>query len=290
MLELILDGGFDQGCFVRPDPDDLIRCTPAELDEQLALLSRRPPQHPRIEDRFERSPLDDSPIEGDDPGFAILSGRCDLIRSICDEPFVELASVRRYTERELIDAARMGSPRRFLLAHDDDGAWIVDFRSRSLLPKHLLPGLGPPVLPLPEGRARRRFADRIGRRHSRQPVPTDIVDAVQRPLANYLKGSNKRRRQMEPFTDILATRDGDAIRLLGLMGSNVSRATATASFHEILAGFQSRAGMQIAPESTAVTPTDLPLAIWFSGDTFRLDMDQLTWSSKASEQAAEPSR
>lgn len=289
-LEAILQAGFDQGCFIRPNADDLVNCPPDRLDEHLDALRERVPQGPRIDDPFERVSLEATGIEGRERGYVILTQRCDLIRSIADEPFVELASARYRTEDDLIHAARMGSPRWAMLAHEDEGAWIVDLRSRTLLPKHMLPTLGSPVLPLAPGKERRGFADRVSRRHYRQAVPTDIIDQVQRPLAEHLKKSNKRRRQTEPFSDILARRDGDGVRLLGVLDSNAGRAQATAAFHEILAGLQSKAGTRIAEESTAVTIGDLTMEVWFDDDTYRLDMDHLTWSSKASEQAAEPTR
>lgn len=288
LLDFILREGFDQGCFIRPDPEDLIYGLP-DMADRLGRLAARAPQEPRVEDPFERSALAETSIEGREPGFMILTQRCDLVRPICQEPCVELAAVHHCVDDATIVAASLNSPRWLRLDSDDGGAWIVDLRCRALLPKHLLPKTGAAVLPLQEGRARRHLAQRIGRRYSRRPVPTDIVEGIQRPLASYLKSNKKRRRQSELFMEFLAVRRGGEILLLGLIGRDADRVKATIDFRDILAKFGPLAGLPIAAESDAVTAVDIPLDLALDDHTHKLDMDQLTWSSKASEQAAEPS-
>jgi hypothetical protein len=119
-------------------------------------------------------------------------------------------------------------------------------------------------------------------------VPTDIVEGIQRPLADYLRGSTKRRRQTEMFAEFLALRHGDGVLLLGLIGAGIDRSEASQAFTHILDGFRSRAGLSIAAQSGAVTAEDLPLALWLDAD--KLDLDQLTWSGKAGADAAAPHR
>lgn len=88
LLNAILTAGFDQGCFLRPAPQDLLPIEPATSDAVLAALDARALSPEATEaDPFADAPLAGSAIPGAEPGFVVLTSaatscdRCSQSRS-----------------------------------------------------------------------------------------------------------------------------------------------------------------------------------------------------------------
>jgi len=218
VLDRILASGIDQGAFVRPPQHQLAVVADERLARLLRDVSARASCSPGVEDPFFDRDPPQGPIDGDEPGWVVLTQRCDLIRAYRIEPLVELARAEPVTDRDILDQARSNSPRYIVLAERPDGAWVIDLRRRAWLPKHLLPDQDA-VQPLATARARKRLRLRLGQRYWRDPVPDDIVRDVQRPLREALRRSRTRVRLGGYFSDWLGVRDGDKVLVLAIVGA-----------------------------------------------------------------------
>jgi hypothetical protein len=287
VLDRILVSGVDQGCFLRPPPDHLAVLDDEEMGRLLEDVSARSDCRPSLEDPF----LDQDPptaaMDGDEPGWVVLSQRCDLIRAYRVEPLVELARVEPVTDEGIIVQARSNSARYVLLADRADGAWVVDLRRRACLPKHLLPDEAF-ARPVSAARAVKRFRLRLGQRYWRDSVPDDIVRDVQLPLRDAIRRSSSRVRKAGYFSEWLGLRDGDKVLVLAILGEGKDRREAEAAFDELLASLAPELQDRLAPESAVVDVDDIPLGLWL--DAFKFDFDEISYGRRADEDHATPHR
>ena len=284
LLNKIVLEGFDQGCFLRPEAEDLIEVS--EQAEILNVCADRARASYSEEDPFAESPVVESSIEGLDSGFVIVSQRCDLVRCLRDEPLVELAQADHNEDRAVISIASKNSPRLLHLADSQDGAWIVDLRKRAAIPKVLLPK-HEVVLPIPAGRARRDFAQRIGRRYSRKAIPDDIAMGFQSPVAKWVRSSNERVKQSHLFSELLTYRDEDednTLVFIGLVADSVDHTMAQAIFERWVAELKPKVKFKIADESSTMSAESMPLAMW--KDAYKLDLHENSRGPKATEDTA----
>jgi hypothetical protein len=134
LLEL-LRGGWEAGCWIRPDPELLISATQEDVQGLLDRLQGR--------SSFRRGEIDDpfpsgrecDPIEGKGPCFVLLTQRCDVVGMFKNEPLIELAHATYCTERSRLDNAWKNSPREFPVDPRAGATHLVDLRYRYFLSK-----------------------------------------------------------------------------------------------------------------------------------------------------------
>jgi hypothetical protein len=226
-------------------------------------------------------------IDGDEPGWVVLTQRCDLVRAYQIEPLVELARAAPVSDQRILEQARSNSPRYVLLAERPDGAWVIDLRRRAWLPKHLLPEHAA-VQPLTNARAVKRLRLRLGQRYWRDPVPDDIVRDVQSPLREAIRRRQARVRRAGYFSEWLGIRDGDKVLLLAILGEGKDRREAEVALDELLADLRPEVRERLAPESSVVGVDDISFGLWL--DAFKFDFDEITYGRRADEEHATPHR
>jgi hypothetical protein len=287
VLDRILASGVDQGSFLRPSQDQLVVLDDEGLGRLLEDVSTRRPCSPSIEDPFADRDRPAAAIDGDKPGWVVLTQRCDLIRAYQVEPLVELARAEPVTDDRILEQARSNSPRYVFLAERPDGAWVIDLRRRAWLPKHLLADQSA-VQPLTNARAVKRLRLRLGQRYWRDPVPDDIVRDVQRPLRDALRRSRARVRLAGHFTEWLGVRDGDKVLVLAILGEDKDRREAETAFDDLLANLPPEVRARLAPESAVVDVNDISFGLWL--DSFKFDFDEISFGRRAAEDHATPHR
>jgi hypothetical protein len=231
-------------------------------------------------------------ISGLEPGWVVLTQRCDLVRSYATEPLVEMARAAPLAGMAAA-SAKANSPRLIAFADaNPDGVWAADLRQRASLPKALLLEQ-PDLVPAIDGdRARKRFRLRLGQRYWRDPVPDDLVDALQRPLRDAVKGSTARIATLRNFSMLLGQRSPGG-RVLVLAVAEEGRETeAESDWLELMEMLRRRAAeahaLIDAEESGVYSPDDIPLGLWL--DCFKFDFDELTYCRRADDEHAEPDR
>lgn len=294
LLHEIFTVGWEQGCLIL-DSTDLRPpgLAPHTIDELLRQVADRASIHPSqgVADPFEQEPMPQL-VPDDDSGFVVLSQRCDIVKPLCTEPLIEIALARRSTDLELVAAARQGSSACYLHLADHGeggGAWLVDLRTRGHLPKHWLKGRVPAHLLAP-GRPRRRFATRLGERSSRTPVPTAIVDGVQRRLRDWLYSSATRRAQGAHFSNLLLLpAEDEAWAVIALLGEGKDADKAIRDFDVLLGAIVERVDpFPISTEYSGVLrPEELAHADYLAAH--KLDLKRVTYGPKSAGSAqAEP--
>jgi hypothetical protein len=209
ILQQILDQGWDAGCWLRAPEDHLVLSGSLE---QLAILDATdaktfsgalPTGDPHMDG------LPESPIDGVDACWVVVTQQCDLLRDFKYEPFAELARAtlrspppidpklaerggpkaekrRAGNAKQLADWIRSlwrASARLAPLSPEigEVGQWVVDLRARVLMPKDLLvhyqalqaiPANAPPYF------CRDRFRRRLSDRYSRAAVPDKYLSVV----------------------------------------------------------------------------------------------------------------
>jgi hypothetical protein len=291
-LGSILESGLDQGWFLRPSDDLLLNPTPAELVRFYNVVSARDIVRPTCPDPWATSAPAARPIPGPQPGWVILTQRCDLIGAYANEPLVEFARATQ-VDGPAAATAKANSARSIAFADAGGGAlWAADLRQRVWLPKTLLLDQ-PDLTPAIEGdRAQKRFRLRLGQRYWRDPVPDDLVDALQRPLRDAVKNSAQRIATLRNFTMLLGLRNDDG-RVLVLAVAEEGRETeAESDWGQLMELLRRRApgahALIDADSSGVYTHEDISLGLWL--DSFKFDFDELTYSRRADPEHATPER
>jgi hypothetical protein len=132
---------------------------------------------------------------------------------------------------------------------------------------------------------------RLGQRYWRDPVPDDLVETLQRPLRDAVKGSVARIATLRNFTMLLGQRSV-ADRVLVLAVAEDGRmAEAERDWIDLLDVLRRRAPTahaRIDEASGVYTSDDVPLGLWL--DAFKFDFDEITYGSKAGADQATPER
>ena len=290
VLDAILTTGVDQGWFLRPDPADLI-VDPTVIDQIHDEAATRSPARPSKADPWATGGPPADPIPGDEPGWVVLTQRCDLVRAYAVEPLVELAPAFVITDANDARAARLNSSRFVAITDlDKSSCWAVDLRRRAWLPKDRLVTQSTLVQPLPSDRARKRFRLRLGQRYWRDPVPDDLVETLQRPLRDAFANSSERVARMANFIGLWGERvPPDKVLVVAVFADKMKRGDAEADWEEvvkILAKRKPEAAALLDEDSNAYHVDDLSLGQ--SLDMFKFDLDELTYGKKASTEQAEP--
>lgn len=299
LLSRILTKGIDQGCLLRISDDDSLAFRPHQIATLLEDLSSRPAvdhAETATSDPFEKECAPQSLPETDEPGVVVLTQRCDLVKPIADEPLVEVAVGFHTTDNTLISVAKRGSVQHLHLTDTETGAWLVDLRTKGYIPKPLIGDLEHWQL-LPDLRARRRFATRLGARSSRDALPARLVAGFQAHLRGWLDDSQKRRNLCEHFSDFLIheSKKPDEWVLLGLVGSTEKGAIeqADSAFEELLDIIRKRLAkrgstLKLAEESSAVSPKDMSVHTYFNA--YKLDFNNISYGMESAENQADPTR
>ena len=239
-----------------------------------------------MSDPFSDDGIEAGAIEGHEPGYVVISQRCDLIRCLHDEPFVELAHATFETGTNVINSARKNSSRLLHIADGADGAWIADLRHRALLAKDQILA-NAPLNPVPPGTARRRLKLRIGQRYSRDALPADLVERLQRPVTQTLRKAAPRRNS-ELFNEWLVFRDGERVTVQALFDlTKTTQQAADDAYSEIEKALDESVRSLIdETNSGAIALQQINLWRYFEG--FKMDLDEITYGSKASPHAAKP--
>jgi hypothetical protein len=287
VLNEILTAGVDQGWLLRARPDQLITDTTL-LDRVLARIADRPPIQPDQEDPW-REVMPPAPEDlGDDPAYAVLSQRCDLIRPYCLEPVIELAPARRVIDKGEARQAKLNSTRLIAIGSDERSLYAVEMRSRTWLPKHLL-------FDVPIGHAvildpvdHKRFRHRLGGRYWRDAVPDDLREAFAEPLRKaFSKGA--RNKLLRHFSMLLGQRIGDRILVLAVIGPESEEDAAYQDWEQAvdeLERIAAEARGMMHEDSGPVSEEDLSVAQWL--EVFKFEFDDLSYGSKVAEGHARP--
>lgn len=280
LLDAILVRGYDQGCFLRPDALDLLPASdPAATVAVLAALTARQlTPSPSAEDPFEDDALTAQTLAEDKSGFIVLTQRCDLVRSMAMEPFVELAAVEVVRDKADMSVAKRNSPRFIFVADHPEGAWVADLRRRAVLAKDRLPKYAPLQL-VEAGEPHKRLKLRVGQRYSRDALPTDLVEHLQRPLVRLLRKA-AHMEKVEPFSEFLVFRIGDQVEIVAVYPTTVDRKTADDAWDALEEAMpQELIDLIHEPTSGAVSVTELSFFRYFGG--WKLDLDEVTYQGKA---------
>lgn len=286
LLTHILISGWDQGCFLRPQGGGPVPgLSPERIATLLEVVEGRPQLHPEdgTDDPFEDNPLPAKLPRDADPGLVVLSQRCDLVKPIAAEPLVEVAAATCSTDPELLSAVRRSSSAQHVHLADIEAnrGWVTDLRTTGHIPKHWLASREPVQL-LKPGLLRRRFAQRIGERRSRTPVPTSVVRDFQRPLRNWLYKGAERNALCAHFSDLflLPLEDG-RFSLLAIPGEGCDLAAAELAFDRLFAAIDERVGsFPLSEDHSDVVPLEqFSLADYHAA--YRLDLANVTYGSKS---------
>jgi|ERR1700674_477193 len=278
ILDSVLERGIDQGWFLRPADADLVAGTALAHDEILREVSSRSGKaRPTAEDPYLDFNYRVEPVVGEEPGFLISTQKCDLLQTIRKEPLVELIRARRTTDRDELTGIRKASPRYFSIQDAGDSAWIADLRSHAYMPKDVLRTIdGHHVMDVDR---RRNFCLRLGDRYERRPVPTALVDSLQRPLIEFLAEATNVKHAAH-FQDWRILLGRPKVVVLAIMAADVDRRVGEDAF-EALQGSMPEDFRNLLDEddSRAVLFEELTFAEWFNSTS--LDLDQVTYSKGA---------
>lgn len=285
LLEHIFTSGWDQGCLLQLEDGEAVPdLSPQRIEALLEVVEGRARVHPEGggADPFEEQPLAAEAPPDDGSGLVLLSQRCDLIKPIAVEPLVEVAGARCCTDPELLaDARRHASAQHVLLADLDEGrGWLLDLRTVGHIPKHWLGDRDPSQL-LPAGRSRRRFAERVGDRRSRIPVPASVVRDFQGPLRGWLYRGAERNVLCSHFSDLLLLPCEDGWALIAVPGEGKALAAAETAFDDLFRRIAGRVDpFPLSEDHSDVIPLEqLPVADFFAA--YRLDLAHVTFGSKS---------
>lgn len=79
LIAKLLQGGWEAGCWLRPDHAQLLTATQPEIEHLLELMRhRKPARRGGVDDPFELG-RDCEPIDGEEPCFIVLTQRCDIV-------------------------------------------------------------------------------------------------------------------------------------------------------------------------------------------------------------------
>lgn len=287
LLDDILTGGYDQGCFLRPEVSDLLPTTdPAVTDAVLgALVERGTKASPTAADPFEHDALPTGEAAGTERGYVVVTQRCDLVRSLSVEPFVELAGVELVRDKDAIGIAKRNSPRFIFVADHPEGAWVADLRRRVVLAKDRLPKY-PALQLVAAGEPHKRFKLRAGQRYSRDALPTELVNLLQRPLVKLLSKSGN-MKNVELFSDLIAFRNGDQVQVAAVFGVEVNQHEAEDAWQALEDAMPDELRDLIHEDSGAVSVAQLNFWTYVHG--WKLDLDEVTHHKKAGDAQAPPS-
>jgi hypothetical protein len=290
-LRCILEADLDQGWFLRPLAEELLNPSPAEMTRFYDALSERGGVSPDCDDPWAAGAPSARPIPGTDPGWVVLTQRCDLVRAFVTEPLVELARASRLQGSDAA-AAKTNSPRSIFLADAGDGhVGAVDLRQRAWMPKTRLLTQADLTPAIAGERGQKRFRLRLGQRYWRDPVPDDLVEALQRPLRDAVRGSAARIATLRNFSMLLGRRsDGDRV-IVFAVAEDGRVDEADRDWNELLDVLRNRAPAahaRIDEDSGVYSSDDVPLGLWL--DSFKFDFDELSYSRKAGADQVAPDR
>jgi hypothetical protein len=284
LLDEILDRGWDQGCLLslppRVEPSSF---SPAHIKDVTARLTTRGAAYPAVPDPFETEPL-----ACGDPGdlqeaYLVLTQRCDLIKGIATEPFVAIGRAFLSSDQAMNSSARAHTSATYLHLSDaaNGEAWLLDLRAQWTIPKTWLAEIEPIHLIKP-GLPRRRFARGLGNRSARAPVPTEIVDGLQRPLRDWLYQSAARRSLCEPFSDLLVLpAAAGEWALIGIYDVGLNAEVATEKFDHLFEEIRGRVpSFPLSEDDSDAIPIDQISAADFLS-AHRLDLDKVSFGSKS---------
>ncbi len=288
LLTRILEGGYDQGCFLRPNEGHLIPLHPGSARNAFECLAARETSR-RAYDSGIAEELRQGVIDGSEPGYVILTQRCDLLAALAVEPFVELAHARAVnTKSDEGHSAIASSARLVELASADGRSWVIDLRKKALLPKDLLDTY-PALQPVPLDR-RSRFRLRLGQRFARDALPEALVAKIQRPLMRVVRKPSVKQHTAFFSEWLLYERDPGRYQLIALFPPEVvDRAKADDAYEALQRQFpESFAALIDADLSGALSMEDLSFLTWLTAK--KINLDEVSWHPRTSEGQAQPSR
>ncbi len=169
--------------------------------------------------------------------------------------------------------------------------WVVDLRHRVVIAKHRLLDQPDLVQPIPDARRQKQFRLRLGQRYWRDPVPTDLVESLQRPLVNVLTKSGSRTALAEKFSALLGLRvENGQVIVAAVLDADADLDDAEKAWREIISLLDDNepaaAGLIEPEESGVYRADDLSLGLWL--DAFKFDLDEVTYGKKAGAEQADP--
>jgi hypothetical protein len=290
VLDKILADGHNQGWVLCDCDSAVISLSPQQAEILVARAGQRDVVMPSQGDAWADAQPPARPVPDQSSCWAVLTQRCDLVRSFAVEPVVEVARIVKLDAETGAPAARSNSPRLIYLADANDGSvWAVDLRQRAVVPKHALQSITA-VPAIDTERAQKRFRLRLGQRYWRDPVPDDLVDTLQRPLIDAVRKSATRIARFENFAMWLGLRADDNQVIVLAVAADGRLDQAREDWDEVMTILTNRsaaAAALIEPNDSGVyAADDISLGLWL--DSFKFDFDELTYGRRAGETNAEP--
>lgn len=283
-LNAILTTGYDQGCFLRPEAGDLIPNTPDATAAVLEALQARAIEVEATEaDPFQNARPPAVAIPEMSPGYVVLTQGCDLIRSFRAEPFIELARVTLEERTSILQPARSNSPRFLLLADGPDkSGWVIDLRHQARLAKDQLSKYSL-VQAIGDDNGYKRFKMRVGNRYSRDALPTDLVEAVQRPLRRVIRDKPALTKASGVFSDLLVFRREGLILISAVYGPGGNRKQAEDAWDAVEAALPEEVRALVHEDSGAISIEDVRWWDYIRG--WKMDLDEVSYGKKAATHA-----
>jgi hypothetical protein len=237
----------------------------------------------------------DPPDDGAD-AWIIISQSCDLVRDVRDEPFVQLALLRRAEDVDDLASWSRNSAR--WLPLDPTGKqsrYYVDLRVQGFVAKQAIAALqvrqAIPADELGKQRPRTRFALRVGQRHSRMGIPSRIVEQIVDPLVAAVSRDKTLRTKLDASFSEWLLRPGDPPALIAVTkaapGSDAFQAAEDLFFEEFWLSLPDELGARLDEDgSHVVALDDLRVPIWMS--TWKIDLDFLTYGAKGPGDSPQP--
>lgn len=289
--------GYEPGCWISPADADLVHAAPEARELLSAAEMMEPVEHAEGEEFVGEHPWD--PPGAGERGWVIISQVCDIARDVDDEPFVQLAALRELEDSARIASLARNSGRMIPLDPTGKGSLhVVDLRSQAFLPKHLLPAYPVRQAIAPDAefgkrRTRTRFALRVGARYARNGIPTVLAHDLLEPLRRALEADKPLRSTLDArAAELLLHSHFDPRRLLLVAGEAVEEESFR-DLEDLFVGFLERLPAELAvlldlEGSAVVALEDLRAVVWL--DSWKVDLDHVTYGSKGEATSPEPLR
>lgn len=270
----ILREGFEQGCVVPLEARRYI--VPSDEDVQLlrsqwSKLDGDAVSRIRELERGVVPGLTQCDIATLSEGFVILTQQCDLAREPKQEPTLEVARISTQPTKESAQLRSLRSWRQVVVAEHDGHALVADSRQRLLLDKRCLRAF-PALQALPDsGRDRRRFAWWAGARYFRRPVPTELYEAIEKPLREAIRDDVVVHDLADSFLMFLIDAETDRPRLVGIFEDEASRETMEEAMDGIFASVSFKSLSEDDYDAQAIG--QVPVALFLGPTAYVLDLE-----------------
>jgi len=281
LIDTMLLDGWEQGCWLT----DSVSQYSLDAASQHALFDAVAENAPLHREQYweeqhanipEALPCD--PSQPEEVIWIIVTQRCDLIKGLSQEPTVQLVRATRWLRREAEDRT-YNSSYLHIMRVDDIYAWVADFRRLIVVPKTVLRSHQARQCLAHNVDVRRRFSFACAQRTWRRPVPTNIQQRLQKPLASKRKTKSWRNNFFRYISEILVGVDEETGKLIvhAILGTDQVDELQLMRFFDdtVLPYLSEKSGDCVDTDKSEVLPAEQVLmSLVFN--TYKLDLDYLS--------------